>query len=82
MMDRENSTSITVIKNRLRTCQPENGQKFKNSEPQSKFIGSKKKSVGIPFVKVKKKTNCLLEYSVCQINLRILQRQPKEDHDF
>ena len=28
------------MKNRLRTFQPENGQKFKNSEPPSKFSGS------------------------------------------
>ena len=33
------------IKNRLRTVQPENGHKFKNSDPQSKFTGSFKKRV-------------------------------------
>ena len=35
------------IKSRLKTFQPENGQKFKNNEPQSKLTGSYKKSVFI-----------------------------------
>ena len=33
------------VKDGLRTFQPENGQKFKNSEPQSKFTGSYKKCI-------------------------------------
>ena len=43
MTDLGNSMSITVMWNRLRTFQPENGQKFKNSKPQSKSTGSYKK---------------------------------------
>ena len=33
------------LRNRLKTFQSENGQKFKNSEPQSKFTGSQKKCI-------------------------------------
>ena len=44
MIQLENALSKNCkIKNRSRTFQHENGQKFKNSEPQLEFTGSYKK---------------------------------------